>query len=309
MSATANSLLGLTPANFSSRVKGMSNENYKKVLNSVNQESKRQALLRRFGNTANTTLRNRKNKLLKIDRQIENAERRLRSTRRVAPTPLTASPPQAIAASPPQPLGRGTPGDRASNNQVRRERMEARPPMPPSVPSVPRKTQITTFANLAEREGKKIFVNVSYVPENGVRNFTNKLEGMSSVEKKGCPVLVKQDPSKGYVLSVKTGDSTSLVVPMPVPEVVGGKIVTVPKSVAQPILDEEKEPKKISIQHSFLKENKGVYSISYEANLYKDQKSKPFFYYLNVQELKENGNDGIPMYDVPGVPGEFLLNQ
>jgi hypothetical protein len=322
---TANSLLGLSAANFSSRVKNMPIDEYTKVLNTIDQESKRQAFIRRFGDPTNSTLKNRLRlvQTRKITSRgqplgkgpntyqtVLNRNRRDRAAATAAPAtaaPATAAPPQQLVAPPPQALGKGVQNYRRDLNERRKEKMNARPPSPPS--TGPRKAQITTFANLAEREGKKIFVNVSYIPVNGNRKFTNKLEGVSSIEKKECPVLVKQDQNKGYALSVKVGESTNLLLPMPIPEMAGGKIVTVPKNIAKQLLNEQKEPKKISIQHSFLKDNKGVYSISYEANLYEDEKKSPFFYYLNQQELKENGNDGIPMYDVPGVSGDFLVNE
>lgn len=315
---SAEYLFGLNPENFRNRVKSMSNEDYQKFLNSVNSESKMSSYLSRFGNTTNANLKTRKNKLAGLQRKLMEKTRLQRlaaAATGIASEEAKEAKPALVADSRGYTLGRpeGAPSERQLQNAERRAHNAERPPRPSS-PTVPvsRPKGVTTLANLARKEGKKVFVNISYVPIGGMRKCTQGTQAETIIEKKQAPVVIKTNDKSGPVcfaeLYSESGAITYVLLPLAIPYAKGGKITSVPLSQAKPVLDSEKEPKKQTIQHTFQKNNAGIFSISYEANLYMDSEGTPFFYYLNLPELTEGGNNGIVMYDGPFLPDGFLFS-
>jgi hypothetical protein len=301
--ATANSLLGISSSNFLSRMKNMTNDEFNKVLGTINSETKRQAFLRRFGNTTNTVLRTRKNKVALLERKLQEQVRKARLTKKVnLPTNNTS----------PTILNTLTPAQRAERKALNAERNARALPTVPAVVPPKRATGIMTMANLERLGEKKIFVNLSYTPTEGIRPFSYGTKGESTSEKQNVPVIVKEIKSRGYVFLVEVynikGVSTHLLLPSPVPLLKGGKIYTVPKSEATLVTDSERNPKKVAVQHAISKDDEALFGISYEAKLFTDKRGVPFFYFLNQSEFKEGANDGIPIYDLPVVPDGFLMS-
>ena len=300
LNATANSLLGISSSNFLSRVKNMTNDEFKKVLGTINSEEKRQAFLRRFGNTANSVLRTRKNKVALLERKLQNAARRARLTKKASAPTMLATPVNSL-----------TTAEKAERKALNMERKARAATAEPTIVGPRRETGIMTMSNLERDAAKKIFVNVSYIPTEGIRSFTYGTKGESTSEKQSVPVIVKEEKSKGYVFYVELynikGVSTYLLLPSPVPVMKDGRIVTVPTSESTLVTDKDRNTTKVMIQHAITKEDESLYSVSYQANLFTDKRGIPFVYFLNQPEFKKGANDGIPIYDLPVVPEGFIV--
>lgn len=308
-------LFGLNPENFRNRVKSMTNAEYNAFLKSVNTESKARAYLFRFGNTTNSVLKTRKNRLARVPRKLLENARLKRATARAA-TGINKVAVTALTTNQGYTLGRREGGpSRETENAQRKARDATRPPgagpLRPTAPSGPK--GVATFANLVKKEGKQVFINISFVPAEGIRNYTQGIQGETIIEKKQVPLLVQSDAQKGPTfmaeMTASSGQVQYIIIPSVIPSIKDGKIVSVPLSEASPVLDSQREPKKQTIQHTYHKNNAGIFSVSYEANMYKDSKGDSFFYYLNLPEITEGGNNGLVMYDAPFLPAEFILEK
>jgi len=261
----------------------------------------------------NSLRQTRSNRMTKLYRKLLDNQRVKRAATAAA-TGINEVAATALANNQGYTLGspNGAPSARQLENAERKARNAARPPgAGPLRPAVPSGSKgVTTFANLAKKEGKQVFINISFVPAEGVRNYTQGTQAETIIEKKQVPLLIQNDVQKGPTflaeMTSSSGQVQYIIIPSVIPSIKGGKMVAVPLSQASPVLDSQREPKKQLIQHTYQKKNVGIFSVSYEATIYKDSNGDSFFYYLNLPEITDGGNNGLVMYDAPFLPPEFI---